>query len=386
MLVKISWALCAAAAIQSVAARPLRSTASMLKQGGGGAANSTRYHDVPYGRFGPAARQAGSGVPGSDAINEDPSGLAPALAPGVQNSLGEGFDPQFLTITRDGKPFYLVTDVDFGMKVFLRASDDLNDIYRNEGKMFAIYEYSNVSYPKGVGTEAADIVRLGDRYLYTVSAIQDDTMRMLISDTDDPLGQYTDLGRVLGQDGVALQGYDPHVIVHPNGNTYLTWSNHEYVQLVQLQNGAPARAASGVVDLVSYGVNTEAPSSWVYDNKVNGSSTLNLMYAEGNFYQSNYNTRLLYIDAAEDPLDVGRWYQRGQPILASDSSQGVYGPGSGSLFTGPDGQTWCAYGAFASPDGADDGKNERYVRVQVAQADERGVWLPTQVTAAELLD
>lgn len=344
------------------------------------------FKDVPFGQFGPAAKQSGSGAPGSDNITEDASGLAPAMAPGVRNSLGEGFDPQFLTVTRNGAPFYLVTDVDFGLKAFLRASDNLNDIYRDESKKYTIYRYSNTSYPEGVGTEAADIVQYGDKFLYTVSTNADDTMRALLSQTDDPLGQYSDLGRILGEDGKPLTGYDPHVIVHPNGNSYLTWSNHEYVQIVQLQNGAPNRAVGPVVNLVSYGVNTEAPSSWIYDNKVNGSKTLNLMYAEGNYYQSNYNTRLLFIDIDRDPLDPSQWYQRAQPILASDSSQGVYGPGSGSLFTGPDGQTWTAYGAFASKDDADDGKNERYVRVQVAEADGGGVWLPTQVIAAELLD
>lgn len=342
--------------------------------------------DVPWGQFAPAAKQTGSGAPRSDSITEDASGFAPALAPGVQNSLGEGFDPQFLTVTRDGKPFYLVTDVDFGLNVFLRASYDLNDIYRDESKKHTIHHYPNTTYPEGVGTEAADIVRYGDKFLYTVSAIADDTIRALLSTTDDPLGEYTDLGCILAQDGTPLTGYDPHVIVHPNGNTYLTWSNHEFVQIVQLQNGAPARAASAVTNLVSYGVNTEAPSSWIFANRINGSQTLNLMYAEGNYYQSNYNTRLLYIDAAQDPLDPSKWWQRAQPILASDSSQGVYGPGSGSLFTGPDGEVWCAYGAFASRDGADGGKNERNVRVQVAQPDEKGVWLPTQVIAAQLLD
>lgn len=341
--------------------------------------------DVPWGQFGPAAKQAGSQASGSDTINEDASGLAPALAPGIINSIGEGFDPQFLTVTKDGKPFYLVTDVDFGVNVFLRASFDLNDIYQDESKKYTIHHYPNTTYPEGVGTEAADIVRYGDNFLYTVSAIADDTMRLLISKTDDALGEYTDLGRILAQDGTPLKGYDPHVIVHPNGNSYLTWSNHEYVQIVQLQNGAPARAASPIVDLVSYGVNTEAPSSWIFDNQANGSRTLNLVYAEGNYYQSNYNTRLLYIDVEEDPLDPSRWYQRAQPILASDSSQGVYGPGSGSLFDGPDGNVWCAYGAFASRDGADNGKNERYVRVQVAEADAKGVWLPTQVIRAQKL-
>lgn len=194
------------------------------------------------------------------------------------------------------------------------------------------------------------------------------------------------MGRIVGQNNQPLQGYDPHVIVHPNGNTYLTYSNNEYVQIVQLQDGAPNQALGSVVNLVSYGVNTEAPSSWIYQNRANGSQTLNLMYAEGNYYQSNYNTRLLYIDIDQDPLNPSNWYQRGQPILASDSSQGVYGPGSGCLFNGPDGQTWCAYGAYSSQDGADNGKNVRTVRVQVAEADERGVWQPTQVIATPLLD
>ncbi|SPO21947.1 uncharacterized protein UTRI_10221 [Ustilago trichophora] len=381
-ILQLALALSLTAFSQQVSARPFKPFAAESENH----ELWSPFKDVPFGQFGPAARQAGSGAPGSDNITEDASGLAPALAPGVRNSLGEGFDPQFLTTTKDGKPFYLVTDVDFGMKAFLRASDDLNDIYRDETKKYTIYEYSNVSYPEGVGTEAADVVQYGDRFLYTVSAIADDTMRALMSQTEDPLGPYTDLGRILGEDGAPLKGYDPHVIVHPNGNSYLTWSNHEYVQIVQLQNGAPSRAVGSVVNLISYGVNTESPSSWIYQNKVNGSRTLNLMYAEGNFYQSNYNTRLLFIDVDQDPLDPSRWYQRAQPILASDSSQGVYGPGSGSLFTGPDGKTWCAYGAFASRDGADDGKNERYVRVQVAEADERGVWLPTQVIPAQLLD
>lgn len=367
-----------------VVARPL--TAESIVKPRGTVDPWSPFQDVPFGQFGPAAKQGGSGAPGSDNITEDASGLAPALAPGVQNSLGEGFDPQFLTVTRNGKPFYLVTDVDFGTKVFLRASDNLNDIYRDEANKHTIYDYPNTTYPQGVGTEAADVVQYGDRFLYSVSAIQDNTIRVLLSDSDDPLGSYTDLGRILGEDGTPLQGYDPHVIVHPNGNSYLTWSNHEYVQIVQLQNGAPARTASSVVNLVSYGVNTEAPSSWIYQNKVNGSRTLNLMYAEGNYYQSNYNTRLLFTDIESDPLDPSQWYQRAEPILSSDSSQGVYGPGSGSLFTGPDGQTWCAYGAFASADGADGGKNARYVRVQVAQADQGGVWMPTQVIAAHLLD
>lgn len=367
-----------ALSIHQAAARPVLSA--------GSASSLLTPLDLPFGQFGPASRQRGSGAPGSDNITEDASGLAPALAPGVTNSLGEGFDPQFLTVTRDGKPFYMVTDVDFGLNVFLRASHDLNDIYRDESKKYTIHHYPEATYPNGVGTEAADIAQFGDKFLYTVSAIADDTMRVLVSQTSDPLGNYTDLGRILAQDGSPLTGYDPHVIVHPNGNLYLTWSNHEFVQIVQLQTGAPARAASPVVDLVSYGVNTEAPSSWIYDNRMTGSRTLNLMYAEGNYYQSNYNTRLLYIDVQEDPLDPSRWFQRAQPILASDSSQGVYGPGSGSLFTGPDGNVWCAYGAFASRDGADNGKNERYVRVQVAEPDAKGVWLPTQVIAAPKLD
>ncbi len=86
---------------QLVLARPL--SPKRIATQASGAAPWSPFQDVPFGQFGPAFRQAGSGTPGSDNITEDASGLAPALAPGVQNSLGIGFDPQFLTVTRNGK-------------------------------------------------------------------------------------------------------------------------------------------------------------------------------------------------------------------------------------------------------------------------------------------
>ncbi|EPQ30262.1 uncharacterized protein PFL1_02378 [Pseudozyma flocculosa PF-1] len=338
-----------------------------------------RWHDVPYGHFRPSFGNGAATAPGNKTTpQDDPTGLAPALAPGVTNALGEGFDPQFLTVPLgNGSQLFVTPDVNFGLQAFLRASTDLNDIYRDEAKNHVIFNYSSTDYPEGVGTEAADITPWdGGRFLYTVSAVADDTMRALLSRTQDVLGEYEDLGRIT-HNGTALKGFDPHVIVHPNGKKYLTWSNHEYVQIVELTS---ANTADGpIVNLVSYGVNTEAPTSWFYPNRINGSQTLNLAYAEGNFYQSNYNTRVLFQDVSSDPLDPAQWYQRGASTLSSSSSRGVFGPGSGSFFRGPDGQTWFGYGAFDDQDGAEDGKNDRFVRVQVAAADDKGVWIPTQV-------
>lgn len=107
----------------------------------------------------------------------------------------------------------------------------------------------------------------------------------------------------------------------------------------------------------SYGINTEAPCSVIFDNR-NGSNMINLAFATGalcyacrcyaqpdplthsrsvrtgNYYQSNYDTRIMYIDASLDPLTPSNWVQQAVPVLSSDSSVGVYGPGSGGFFEG----------------------------------------------------
>ena len=338
---------------------------------------SLTWSDNPFGKFRPARN--GNRTEGKDNGSiDDPTGLAPAESPGVGNALGSGADPQMLTVRlKNGTNLYVVPDVDFGVRAYLRASTDLNDLFRDQSKKHVIYEYPAREYPLGVGTEAADIVRWDDgRFLYTVSAVQDNTMRALLSKTDDPLGEYEDLGRITN-DGKPLEGFDTHVIVHPNSKKYLTWSNHAFVQIIEMVS--PNRTVGPPVNLVSYGVNTEAPTSWVYPNIQNGSRTLNLAYAEGIFTQANYNTRVLYIDVAQDPLEPSNWYQRGAPTLSSSSSRGVFGPGSGSFFEGPDGRTWFAYGAYNQADGAGDGSKPRFVRAQVAPADVNGVWVPTQV-------
>lgn len=120
--------------------------------------------------------------------------------------------------------------------------------------------------------------------------------------------------------------------------------------------------------------NTEAPSTAVFSNS-NGSQTVNLAFATGDFNTDNYNTRLMYIDAARDPLLASNWYLAKQTFLQSSDVNQAYGPGSGGFFTGPDGQTWFSYGAYDRQEGSQNGY-PRTIRVQESPANEQGQLLP----------
>ena len=124
--------------------------------------------------------------------------------------------------------------------------------------------------------------------------------------------------------------------------------------------------------------NTEAPATVVQPNK-NGSSTINLVFATGDFQTANYNTRLMYVDAALDPLRAENWYLAKQTFLQSSSANQAFGPGSGGFFRGPDGQPWFAYGAYDRPEaqGGPNGGYPRTIRVQQSPANDNGVVLPT---------
>jgi GH43 family beta-xylosidase len=109
----------------------------------------------------------------------------------------------------------------------------------------------------------------------------------------------------------------------------------------------------------------------------NGSQTINLAFATGDFRTADYKTRLMYIDASLDPTNADAWVLTSQAYLQSSSANGAYGPGSGGFFTVAN-QTWFAYGGYDSSDGqgGESGNTTRTIRVQEAPMSEAGLLLP----------
>jgi GH43 family beta-xylosidase len=123
--------------------------------------------------------------------------------------------------------------------------------------------------------------------------------------------------------------------------------------------------------------NTEAPSTLILPDS-NGSHTINLAFATGNYQAKDYNTRLMYIDASRNPLIAADWTLVTQPLLQSSASNKAYAPGSGGFFTGPDGTPWISYGGYdrAQGQGGSSGSYPRTIRAQKVAASSRGVLLP----------
>lgn len=311
----------------------------------------------------------------------------PPLAPGVINALGKGQDPAPL---RDGKT-YLFPDVDFGKNVYLRTSEDLNTVQSVDSNEHLIYTFAD-----NILTEAPDISTYEDKYALYISAVQINHIYVIASDTKNPLGKYSGYGIVTQPDGTPIEGYDAHIINHPNGKRYMTWSTSYHaapsisiVELVGLNKttGPPVAILTPtepyeMLELPSgdFGPKPvlEAPSSWVFGD------TLNIGYACNQYSDATYNTNIAYASVRSDPMDPKSWNKAASnPVLSSSNVTHAYGPGSGGFFVGPDNTPWFSYGAFSNPNGFTNSSNIRTVRAQKVFTDKEGVvqrMLPIKAT------
>lgn len=58
-----------------------------------------------------------------------------------------------------------------------------------------------------------------------------------------------------------------------------------------------------------------------------------------------YCMGLMWMDAADDPMDISAWHKLNQPVLRTDAEKGLFGPGHNTIFTDENGQVYNAYHA-----------------------------------------
>lgn len=329
-------------------------------------------------------RKQASVTPNSVAgVGPDHSQITPraASAPGVSNSLGRDEDPSPLNYyTKEGQPAYFVPTVDFGRHILFRNNTNLNNLY-------SVAPTVLYTFPSAVGTEAADVMQWDSKtWLVTVSALEDDTMRSvsfslsgLINGTS---AHTTNHGTIVGENGGKLYGYDSHVFKHPNGHTYLVYSNNISLRIARMTSYNTVTQDTLLVQTYrnsqsSALYNTEAPSTLILADS-NGSQIINLAFATGSYRAKDYNTRLMYIDASRNPLNANNWKLVTQPLIQSSTANKAYAPGSGGFFRGPDGTYWTMYGGYdrSQCQGGASGSYPRTIRAQKIQATTRGVLVP----------
>lgn len=90
----------------------------------------------------------------------------------------------------------------------------------------------------------------------------------------------------------------------------------------------------------------EAPEALLHDGRVF------VTYSASGCWTSHYALGLLWASADANLLSRSSWHKSDQPVLSSNPTQGVYGPGSNGFFTSPNGkQTWTVFHAVSNPNG-----------------------------------
>jgi hypothetical protein len=78
-----------------------------------------------------------------------------------------------------------------------------------------------------------------DTALVTVSSTEDGTIRAITFDlaglvNGTSSSNVTSHGTISNTNGNTLYGYDSHVFMHPNGNRYLLYSNHQSIRIARM--------------------------------------------------------------------------------------------------------------------------------------------------------
>ncbi|WNM28525.1 family 43 glycosylhydrolase [Demequina capsici] len=199
---------------------------------------------------------------------------------------------------------------------------------------------------------------------------------------EDPLtGTWVDRGQVdTGWESFALDATS----VVLDGVQHLVWAQqdlaikgHSNIYIARMRN--PWTLATPAVlltrpehdwETVTFWVN-EGPSVLVKNGKVS------LTYSASGT-GTEYAMGLLTADADADLLDPASWTKSPDPVLASDASVGIYGPGHNSFTETPEGETVLVYHArtYTRLDGDPLWEPNRHACAQVLpfDADGRPVW------------
>ena len=180
--------------------------------------------------------------------------------------------------------------------------------------------------------------------------------------TEDPAEGFEDKGYLKG-----VNGYDAHYLEHPNGNAYLFYSDFSTLQIIQMSD--PWTTEGGNVTIshayLPWEMNNDYPPIVEAPATVISGDTLNLIYSSNNWASIYYVCGRITASLDSDPMDPSSWTKdTAGPVFTS--SNGLYGPGSGTFFD--DGlHQWWSYGCFN-----DSSHVVRHIRAQTVTFDSDG--------------
>lgn len=271
--------------------------------------------------------------------------------------IGGGADPSIVFF--NGK--YHMVQGDWGQNVFIYRSPTIGGLMQSEK-----FTYTN-TVDSNYNAEAPDIGIITDPRdgrqklgIYITKALPyPGTIKVVI--TSDPSQGFEDMGFLAN-----VNGYDAHLMIHPNGNTYLLYSTFNSIQIIQLSNpwtsqGQPVTIATAYLpwELAESALN-EAPDHVIIND------TINVIYSVNTYNNPSYCCGLLTASVQSDPMNPGSWTKHSNPVFSSGN--GRFGPGSVTFFMDAQNNHWMGYGSLPNTNTQD-----REIRAQTVSFDNNGV-------------
>lgn len=276
------------------------------------------------------------------------------------NPLYEGADPWI--VRQEG--FYYLCKSDFAHSISVWKSERLTD----RGERKEVWKPPQSGWNTS-GVWAPELHFLQGRWYiyYAADAGHNASHRMgvLQSKSDDPRGEYTDLGMLYTGDDIesktnnrwAIDG----TVLELEGQLYFIWSGWpgeediQYLYIARMENPwTIATARVKLCDNANYlwermnedphqrGLN-EGPQILKHEGRVF------LIYSCSGAWLASYKLGLLELKPGSDPMDPAHWTKHPEPVF--QRTDRVHGPGHASFVKSPDGtEDWIVYHAKVEPE------------------------------------
>lgn len=254
--------------------------------------------------------------------------------------------------------YYFTASVPEYDRIILRSADAVKDL--QTAKEHVIWKRHDSGEQSGY-IWAPEIHYLhGSWFFYYAAGEKEDEWKIrpyvLQCTGQDPIRDtWTELGRLqpADQDPFAFRGFslDATVFEHKR-EYYLVWAEktgpgRQISHLYLAKMESPWKLATEHVLLSTPDYDWERRGFWVNEGpavlKHNGRIYLTYSASDTG---SNYCMGMLSIDEDEDVMDPRAWKKRRKPVLSTDETKNIYGPGHNSFVKGEDEVTdYCIYHA-----------------------------------------
>ncbi len=264
-------------------------------------------------------------------------------------------DPYILRHT-DGKYYFTATVPSYD-KIVLRCADSLAELAQaNEKELWHKHE----SGPQSEHVWAPELHYLdGNWYIYYSASDKDDIWALrpyvLMCEGQDPMTDpWVELGKMkrADEDPFSFEEFSLDATVFENhGKRYYVWAEKVGIgkkisNLYIAEMERPDKLKTVQVLLTGPDYDWERIGFWVNEGpaviKRNGKIFLTYSASETGIY---YCVGLLSIDENEDLLDPRKWKKERYPVLGTDESLGIYGPGHNSFTVDEEGNDIMVYHA-----------------------------------------